>query len=257
MMLDEILKHKRKEIEARKRELPLLLMKSRIEDSESARDFAFALSRPGLSLIAEIKKASPSAGLIREDFDLEKIAISYEQNGAAAISVLTETKYFQGSLDHLRRVREVVSLPLLRKDFIIDEYQVYESKVCHADAILLIAAILEQSEMVALLQLAHRLGMEALVEVHNRSELERALAAGANIIGINNRNLRTLKVDLRTSLELAPLVPPGRIVVAESGIHSREDVVELEKLGINAILVGECLMKSKDVGAKIKELMGS
>lgn len=257
MILDEILENKKKETEMRKKELPLFLLKSRAEAAPASRNFASALSRPGLSLIAEIKKASPSAGLIREDFDLEKIAISYEQNGAVAISVLTETKYFEGSLDHLRRVREVVSLPLLRKDFIIDEYQVYESKVCHADAILLIAAILEQSEMVALLQLAHRLDMEALAEVHNRSELEHALAAGANIIGINNRNLQTLKVDLRTSLELAPLVPPGRIVVAESGIHSREDVVELEKLGINAILVGECLMKSKDVGAKIKELIGS
>jgi indole-3-glycerol phosphate synthase len=256
MILEEILQNKKKEIETRKTELPPFFLKSQAELASPSKDFASALAKPGMSLIAEVKKASPSAGLMREDFDAGKIAVSYEKNGASAISLLTESKYFQGSLEHLGRVRSLVSLPLLRKDFIIDEYQIYESKVFHADAILLIVAALTQSELGAYLRLAGELGMDVLVEVHDRVELEQAAEVGASIIGINNRSLRTLEVDLRTSFELVPLVPPGKTVVAESGIHSRQDVVELEKLGVDAILVGEALMRSDDIGAKIKELLG-
>jgi indole-3-glycerol phosphate synthase len=256
MILDEILQNKKKEIETRKRELPLFLLKSQIESAPRSKDFASALAGQSMSLIAEVKKASPSAGVIKEDFDVRTIAVTYEENGANAVSVLTESKFFQGSLEHLRLVRSLVSLPLLRKDFIVDEYQVYESRVFHADAILLIAAALTRAELGFLFRLSDELGMDALVEVHDRAELERALELGANIIGINNRNLQTLEVDLGTSFELAPLVPDNKIVVAESGIHTRRDVVELEKLGVSAVLVGEVLMRSGDIGAKMRELLG-
>lgn len=255
MILDEIIENKRKEVEERKKELPIELLETHIEIAAPSRKFSDAIRRSGISLIAEIKKASPSAGLIREDFNLGEIAESYEQNGASAISILTESKYFQGSLDHLRKVRKMVSLPLLRKDFILDEYQIYESRTCGADAVLLIVSIVE-GELDAYLKVAADLGMSALVEVHNESELEKALDAGAEIIGVNNRNLRTLEVNLNVCIRLVPLIPEGKIVVAESGIHNRKDVVELEKLNIDAVLVGEALMKSSDVGAKVRELLG-
>ncbi len=256
MILDEIVRYKKEELEKRKKELPVELLNSHIELSEPPRNFKAALRQPGMSLIAEIKKASPSAGTIREDFNLREIAESYEQDGAAAISVLTESKYFQGSLDYLRKVRRIVTVPLLRKDFILDAYQIYESRACGADAILLIISLLGE-KLDTFLKVASNLGMDALVEIHNEVELKIALDKGAQIIGINNRDLKTLKVDPETCLVLAPLIPEEIVTVAESGIHKREDVVKLEKLNVDAVLIGEALMRSPDIGAKIRELLGT
>ena len=222
---------------------------------------------PSVALIAEVKKASPSAGLIRPDFDPVRIACEYEAAGANCLSVLTDEKFFQGSLEHLRQVRSAVKLPLLRKDFIIDERQVLEAAEWGADAILLIVAILGGAELGRLLALAAGAGLAALVEVHDEPELDRALAAGATLIGVNNRDLKTFKVDLATTERLAarlvcssPGGPrssrPAPLLVAESGIHTRGDVERLARCGARAILVGESLMRQPDIGAKVRELMG-
>ena len=220
------------------------------------RDFAGALRRQkGVALIAEVKKASPSAGIIRADFDPVKIAGEYEAAGAAVLSVLTDEKFFQGQLDYLRQIREVVRLPLLRKDFIINELQIYESVSAGADAILLITAILDDTQLQAYRQLAGQLKLAALVEVHDDRELERALNAGAEIIGINNRDLKTFRTDLATTEKLAAQIPAGKIIVAESGIHTRADVARVVAAGVNAILVGESLMRSGNIAGKVKELL--
>jgi indole-3-glycerol phosphate synthase len=224
-------------------------------------------SCPCVALIAEVKKASPSAGLIRPDFDPVRIACEYEAAGASCLSVLTDEKFFQGSLQHLRQIRSAVNLPLLRKDFIIDERQVLEAAEWGADAILLIVSILSREELGRLLALAAGAGLAALVEVHDEPELDRALAAGATLIGVNNRNLNTFKVDLATTERLAArIVPssPGRppsscpppLLVAESGIHTRADVERLARCGARAILVGESLMRHPDIRAKVRELLG-
>jgi len=219
------------------------------------RDFAGALRRQkGVALIAEVKKASPSAGVIRADFDPARIAVEYEVAGAAALSVLTDEKFFQGRLDYLRQIRKVVRLPLLRKDFIIDELQIYEA--VNADAVLLIVAILDDAQLRGYQQLAAQLKLAALVEVHDEQELERALSAGAEIIGINNRNLKTFQVDLATTEKLAAQIPAGKIIVAESGIHTPADVARVRAAGATAILVGESLMRSGNITGKVKELLG-
>ena len=184
------------------------------------------------------------------------LATGYAQGGAAAISVLTEENYFGGSLDHLDAIREAVKLPLLRKDFLFDPYQIYETAACGADALLLIVAILSQEQLSQFLSLSHSLGLKCLVEIHNESEADRALAGGAEIIGINNRDLRTFEVDINTSRRLRPLMPRGQIVVSESGIRSREDVKKLKQWGINAVLIGEALVTAGDIPAKIRELLG-
>ncbi|MHB9027082.1 MAG: indole-3-glycerol phosphate synthase TrpC [Armatimonadota bacterium] len=220
-----------------------------------ARGFLRALSAPGISLIAEVKKASPSRGVIREDFHPAEIGRTYEQAGASAISVLTDEKYFQGKLAYLEEVRAVTTIPLLRKDFIIHPAQIYEA-VGRADAVLLIVAALEKSELADFLTLATACGLDTLVEVHDRAELEIALAVGAPVIGINNRDLRTFVVDLRTTFDLAPAIPEGRLIVSESGIHTAAQVKELSVAGVDAILVGESLMVSEDVPAKVAELLG-
>jgi len=207
------------------------------------------------NLIAEIKKASPSRGVIREDFDPVEMAEVYEENGAAAISVLTDKKFFQGSINFLPEVRRVTGVPLLRKDFIIDEYQIYESRVYGADALLLIAAVLSREEMDSFLSLSRDLGLDCLVEVHSEEEVRKVLETSAEIIGINNRNLRTFEVDLSTTLRLKRLIPSNKIVVSESGIRSREEVRLLAGEGIAAILVGEALLRSEDVGEKMRELV--
>ncbi len=237
----------------------------------AARDFLAALRRPKsgeVALIAEVKKASPSAGIIRPDFDPVRIAREYEAAGATCLSVLTDEKFFQGSLSYLRQIREAVSLPLLRKDFVIDERQLLEAVEWGADAILLIVAILDEERLSALHALARGGGLAALVEVHNEDELERALGIGAELIGVNNRDLRTFKVDLATTEQLAQRLhstpsasaPSGSasapLLVAESGIHTRKDVERLAACGVNAILVGESLMRQDDVGAKARELLG-
>ena len=220
------------------------------------RSFYNALDRDDrLNLIAEIKKASPSKGLLREEYDPVEIAIDYESHGAAAISILTEEDHFLGSLEHLQRVRPNVSRPLLRKDFIFDPYQAYEAAGAGADAILLIVAILDAATLASLIQLAEKLGLDALVEVHDRQELNTALGAGAKIIGINNRNLKTFKVDLQTTLQLAPHVPDAAILVSESGIHTADDIRMLRDAGCDAFLIGEAFMKSEKPGRALRELM--
>ena len=217
--------------------------------------FKKSISKPGkINLIAEIKKASPSQGIIREDFDVAKIAKIYSDNKADAISVLTEEKYFLGKPAYLREVSEDFKLPTLMKDFIIDEYQVYEAFACQASAILLIVAILSDSQLVELMDCAHRLDMDVLVEIHDEKELERAVKAQAEIIGVNNRNLQTLIVDLKVSESLLGRIPKDKIIVAESGIKTHEDVKRLKNLGAHAVLIGETFMRSPDIGRKLKEV---
>ncbi len=203
-----------------------------------------------------MKKASPSKGVIREDFDPVGIARVYEGAGAACLSVLTESRYFGGALEYLGAIRRAVGLPLLRKDFIIDEYQVYEARAAGADAILLIAACLERRQIEDFLGIARGLGLDVLVESHTYKELDKALLAGASLVGINNRDLATFSVSLQSTLDLLKDIPDDRTVVSESGIRNREDVLMLQKAGVDAVLVGESLMREKDIGKKVKELLG-
>ena len=225
------------------------------------RDFAGALKREeSVRLIAEIKKASPSAGVIAPNFDSIRIASGYEAAGASALSVLTDEKFFQGRIEYLRLIRDAVRLPLLRKDFIVDELQVYESVAKGADAVLLIVAILDDPQVKGFRELAESLKLSVLVEVHDERELDRALGSGATIIGVNNRDLRDFSVNLATTEKLAAKLKRGMCgkytLVAESGIHTRADVEQLVNAGVDAILVGETLMRSADIGAKVKELIG-
>jgi indole-3-glycerol phosphate synthase len=254
-MLNEIITRKREEVEQRKKDIPISALKERIARRRAPLDFASALKGEGIRLIAEVKRASPSRGVLCPDFDPVALAKTYAQGGAAAISILTETNYFQGNLDHLALVRKTVNIPLLRKDFIFDPYQVYESRAYGADALLLIVAILSQEQLAELLALSHSLGLSSLVEVHNESEVERALGSGAKIIGINNRDLNTFQVDINTTRRLRPLIPQDRIVVSESGINSREDIEKLKAWGVNAVLVGEALVTAGDIPAKMGELI--
>ncbi len=254
-MLDRIITDKREEVKQRKNRFPVTALQERIAERQTPLDFAGALRGGGTRLIAEVKRASPSRGLLCPEFDPVKLAKTYAANGAAAVSVLTEEKYFQGSLDHLAAIRKEVKLPLLRKDFIFDPYQVYESRAYGANALLLIVAILGQEQLGELLSLSHNLGMDCLVEVHNETEVARALDSGAEVIGINNRDLKTFKVDIKTTRRLRPLIPEGCTVVSESGIRSGENVAELKGWGINAILVGETLVTAADIPAKMRELM--
>ena len=215
--------------------------------ASATRPFAEALARPGLSLIAEHKRRSPSAGVIRADLSLEDVVGAYERGGAAAVSVLTEAPNFGGSLDDLRRAREITDLPILRKDFVVDPYQVDESIAIGADAVLLIVAALEDDELHDLYARASQRGLSALVEVHDRRELERALECGASIIGVNNRDLRTLEVDTERTSQLAPEIPEGVITVAESGFKVPEQLVALRDAGVDAVLIGEALMRATDI----------
>ena len=257
MILNDIIAYKKEELAGTKRRSSLAEVKARAADAGPVRGFGKALSRSGaIRLIAEVKKASPSKGVIREDFDPVRIAQTYEKSGASCISVLTEEKFFQGRLEYLAAVRKAAGLPLLRKDFIIDEYQVYEARAAGADAILLIAACLEKDQMAEYLGIAGQLGLDALVESHTYRELDKALLAGATLVGINNRDLSTFTVSLDTTLDLLKDIPDDRIVVSESGIKTRDDVVKLEKAGVDAVLVGEGLMREKDIGKKMKELLG-
>jgi len=254
-ILDKIIADKKEEVELVKSRTPLATLKERIA-RRKPRDFKGALQGNGLKLIAEVKKASPSKGVLCPDFKPVEIAKAYEQSGAAAISVLTETKYFQGYLDYLTAIREEVNIPLLRKDFIFDEYQIYESAAYGADAILLIASILSQEEIEKFLKLSKSLKLSCLVEVHNEAELLKAMLAGAKIIGINNRNLETFKVDTDITRRLRMMIPSEDIVVSESGINSKDDIKKMKECKVNAVLVGEALVTAKDIPAKIKELMG-
>jgi indole-3-glycerol phosphate synthase len=261
MILDEIVESKKESLKQRKREMPLKELKRRCADvKRKPIDFASALCGDDISLIAEVKKASPSKGMINADIDPVKLAMTYATNGAAAISVLTEEIYFKGSIDYLTAIRESfdarkIRVPLLRKDFIFDPYQIYESRAYGADALLLIAAILDDDKLVQLIDLSYTLGMKCLVEVHDESELRRAVASGCRVIGINNRDLQTFKVYLHITERLRPFVPDDCIVVSESGIRRHADVEKLRLWKVNAMLVGEVLSAADDAGEKIKELL--
>jgi indole-3-glycerol phosphate synthase len=257
-ILDDIVAAKREELEQGKSEVPLETLEQRISTQPRPLNFSGALLGDQVRLIAEIKKASPSRGLLSPDFDPVALADTYAENGAAAISVLTDPR-FQGTLDHLASVKEVVQargIPVLRKDFLFDPYQVYEARAHGADAVLLIVAILTPQRMKELLTLSRSFWMQCLVEVHTGEELKVALDAGAEIVGINNRDLRTFHTDLAVTRELAQLVPRDKVIVSESGISTGEDMLNLKDLGVNAALVGEALVTAPDVGAKVRELAG-
>ena len=254
-ILDKICSHKIKEIEGRKKQRPLAELEKALSGLKPTIDFNDAIKSSGsIKLIAEVKKASPSAGVIREAFNHIEIARLYEQGGAAAISVLTDEEFFRGKLEYLSEIKQTVELPLLRKDFIIDHYQIYEARVAGADAVLLIARILSDEELRAFLKLSQELGMKCLVEVHDADELKKALDADAAIIGINNRDLNTFKTDLETTFKLRPLIPDGKTIVSESGISTRDDIVRLNECGVNAVLIGETFMRAPDILAKMREL---
>jgi indole-3-glycerol phosphate synthase len=256
-MLAEIVAHKKSVLAQIDQVQEIKIWEKEIQNLCPARDFRKALeNKSEISLIAEIKRASPSAGILKPDLDVIQLATIYEQSGASCISVLTEDKFFQGSKDDLKRVKACARLPVLRKDFILTEYQVWESKVIGADCLLLIAAVLTDQKLKDLHKLTLELGVQALVEIHTVKELERALNLGGELIGINNRNLQTFQVDLKTTEKLLPLVPEDSVVVSESGISSRKEVESLENLGVDAILVGEALIKGTDPELKIKELLG-
>ncbi|MFH1287091.1 MAG: indole-3-glycerol phosphate synthase TrpC [bacterium] len=256
MFLDKILQQKKTELDKEKCELPLEILKKNL-NSFPRLDFKKAIScgnKNPLNIIAEIKRASPSRGLIvSSDFHPDEIAKIYEKNNVSAISILTEKEFFKGEIDFIPLVKKTVNIPVIRKDFIIDEYQLYQSRVYGADAVLLIVRILSLQKLRDYLKLAGDLSLDCLVEVHNEKELEIAKDAGAEIIGINNRDLDTFEIDLGTTLKLAPLIK-GKIIVSESGIRTKDDILRLKKTGVNAFLIGEVLMKSDNIGAKIKEL---
>jgi indole-3-glycerol phosphate synthase len=254
-MLDIIVAQKREDVEQRKKSATMTYLQERIARQKPALNLALALKSDHIRLIAEVKQTSPSRGMLRPDFDPIGLAQTYAEGGAAAISVLTEANYFMGGIEHLEAIKEVVQLPLLRKDFIFDPYQVYESRAHGADALLLIAAILSQRQLKELISLSHSLGLGCLVEVHNKSEMERGIISEAEIIGINNRDLNTFSVDINTTRRLRPLVPEEKIVVSESGIKSKRDIEELGNWRVDAVLVGEALVTASDVGAKMKELL--
>lgn len=258
MILNEIVSHNLQELELKKRSFPIIELRRMSLQQPPPLDFASGLCGEGIRLIAEVKKASPSRGIIRPDFDPVEIAQIYADNGASAISILTETRYFQGSLNHLKDVRNALKNkrpPLLRKDFIFDPYQIYESRAYGADSLLLIVAILSPKKLHELLGLSHELNMSCLVEVHDEAEVEIALKSEAKIIGINNRDLTTFSVDFATTERLRPLIPPDRIIVSESGVKERKDIERLRQLGINAVIVGESLMSAPDIAAKMRELL--
>ena len=256
-ILERIVVSKRKEIDERRRQDSAATLESRLSSAPPVRDFRRALEQgPGLGVIAEIKKASPSAGILRADFDPVAIARIYADNGADAISVLTDAPFFQGHLDYLANVRRAESRPVLCKDFLLDRYQLLEARAAGADAVLLIAEILEGDDLSTLLRQTRELGMQALVELYDPANLPRVLDAGARLIGVNNRDLRTFVTRLEQTLKTAPKLPAGCCLVSESGIRSRRDLVILEKAGVKAVLIGETFMRAPDIGAKLRELRG-
>jgi indole-3-glycerol phosphate synthase len=256
VILNQIVESTRKSLVQQKAQTPLAVIKRAIDYQDPPRDFAKALKGDSICLIAEVKRASPSKGLLRPNLVASSLARIYSQSGAAAVSVLTEPDYFWGSFADLEAVRTEVKLPLLCKDFIVDRYQIYKARAHGADAVLLIAAILSRYELKSLLETAHSLGMTALIEVHNRDELAKALKLAPRIIGINNRNLADFSVDLETTLSLRTLIPPEVVVVSESGIYTRDHVLSLQEAGVDAVLVGEALVTCPKPAAKIKELLG-
>lgn len=256
-ILDQIVASKRAEIERAKAVLPLAELQARLSDAPPVREFFAPLAAGGpIKLIAEVKKASPSKGVIREDFDPVAIARTYETHGAACLSVLTDEPYFQGSLEYLRQVRQAVAIPVLRKDFILDSYQLAEARASGADAVLLIAECLDDCHLRKLHNEALELGMTPLVEFYEPANLDRVLAAGASLIGVNNRDLRTFEVDLEHTIRQRQRVPRDCVLVGESGIHTRADAIRLESAGVEAMLIGESLMREADIGTAVDRLLG-
>jgi len=259
MILNEILLQKRKDLEELKSRMPLARLQRIIEKSERPKPRSFRnaiLSTRHLNIIAELKKASPSEGVLRENFQPLRIASLYEYGGACAISVLTEPHFFKGRPSYLKTVRQVTKLPLLRKDFLFDRFQLYETALLEADAFLLIASILSEEELKGLIELGTELHMDALVEVHSDAELKKAVGAGATIIGINNRDLKTLKVDTDRAKHLIPHIPKGTAIVVESGLKTHEELMTYKSLGAHAFLIGSTLMKSQDITATLQTLLG-
>jgi len=258
MILSQILEEKERVVEQRKEALPLADLRKALEAlPPAASSFKKAISASGINLIAEVKKKSPSKGLLRRDFRPVEIASDYAVAGAKALSVLTDEKFFGGSLEILKEIKKGVQLPVLEKDFIIDEYQVYEARFYRADAILLIADILTEKQIQRFLAIAQELGMDAVLEVHTDEDIAKAQETKAEIIGINNRNLHDFKVNIETTPRLIRHIPHGRIIVSESGINSYKDVMYLHSLGVNAVLIGEAFMKADDIVAKVREVMGT
>lgn len=256
MMLSRIIEEKEREIDEAKAAKPLDELAAEAKNVYVRSAFKKNISRPHhINLIAEIKKASPSKGILRGDFNPAKIAVTYQANGAQAISVLTDARFFEGRLEYIKKIKENISLPVLRKDFIIDEYQIYESVVAGADAILLISDLLTLDELKRFHALASSLNLDVLTEVHSEEDISKALAAGVDIIGINNRDLHTFKVDIGVTQRLIRLIPQNKIKVSESGIKSYEDVMFLKSMGLNAVLIGEAFMEADDIGAKMRDII--
>lgn len=257
-ILDKIVERKIEEVAARKLEVGLATLEASAREQSPARGFAIAMvtrvKNAEPAVIAEVKKASPSKGVIRENFDPQQIAASYERGGATCLSVLTDVDFFQGCDDYLRSARAACSLPVLRKDFTVDPYQVIEARALGADAILLIAAVLSDTQLHELAATAAEVGVDVLVEVHDRAELERALELTTPLIGINNRNLHTFQTSLDTTLRLLPYVPTDRVVVTESGIHTRDDISAMRERDVHAFLIGEAFMRAEDPGEKLRTL---
>lgn len=255
MILDRIIAAKKEEVERSRRRTPLARIEQAARSAPGARDFRAALAGRECAIIAEVKRRSPSRGVLREDVDPLRMAALYRDNGAAAVSVLTDGPFFGGSSDDLNAVSRSAGIPVLRKDFIIDPFQIYEARAAGADSLLLIAGLLEQERLQDFLEISKSLGMTPLVEVHEREDLAKAHDAGAEIIGINNRDLRTFRTDLAKTLEMAARIPGDRIVVSESGIATRDDIRRLMDAGVHAFLVGEALMAAPDAGKKLRELL--
>ena len=255
--LKEIVAKKKERLILAKQNLPEEELKAKVQGLPPTRPFIEAISKPRqISLIAEIKKASPSKGLIRENFNLQEIAKAYQAAEVQALSILTEEDYFQGNISYISEVKNIIDVPVLRKDFILESYQVYESRFFGADAILLIADLLSKDNLMQLLQVAEEIGLDCLVESHDEKELKKVLNLKVPLVGINNRDLHTLEVDFKTTEKLFPLVPKDKTVVVESGIKNRQDVLFLKILGVNACLIGEAFMESQDIKQKVEEIMG-
>lgn len=257
MILDKIVAYKKMKVEEEKKITSFDSLISQIEKCETTRNFEQSINTQNeLSIIAEVKKASPSKGIIRKDFDPLSIAEIYDKNGVSAISVLTEDKFFLGKNQYLSDIRTITYVPVLRKDFIIDPYQIYQSKVLGADAILLIAAILTKKQLVSFHRIAEEIGLQCLVEVHGKFELETALDTDADIIGINNRNLKTFETALETTEKLIQFIPKDKTVISESGIKNKTDMKFLKDLGVGGVLIGEAFMRTKSIDEKLRELRG-
>ncbi|MFN3966393.1 MAG: indole-3-glycerol phosphate synthase TrpC [Endomicrobiia bacterium] len=255
--LNKIVTDKKETLNKKKKELPIEKLKEFLKNKIEKRNFKEAISKPNrINIIGEIKKASPSAGVIRKDFDVRYLAKRIENSGVDAISVLTEEKYFHGDLFHLINVKDSTKIPILRKDFIIDEYQIYESKVFGADAVLLISEILTRNQLDNFLQLCKEINLDVIVELHSENQLEKVLSLPVEIIGINNRNLENFSVNIETTIKLRNKISLDKIVVSESGIKKREDILRLKESNINAVLIGESIMRSQNIEEKIKEFIG-